>query len=56
MVQDNSCVVQVGPPGEEVTVYPMMASPPSELGADHETVAEPTPETADTESGAAGLS
>jgi hypothetical protein len=31
-------VVQVKPPGDEVTVYPVMGAPPLEPGAVHDTV------------------
>jgi hypothetical protein len=37
-VQDVLLVVQVRPPGLDVTVYPVMAAPPLEAGAVHETV------------------
>ena len=44
----------VMPSGEDVTVYPEIALPPSEAGADHETVACPFPAAADTPVGALG--
>jgi hypothetical protein len=47
-------VVQVKPPGLDVTVYPVIAEPPSSAGAVHETSAEPSPATADTPVGAPG--
>ena len=45
-------VVQVTAPGELVTVYEVMAAPPLLAGAVHDTVAEPSPPTADTPVGA----
>ena len=36
-VQPVEAVVQVRPPGDEVTVYPLMAAPPSEAGAVQDT-------------------
>jgi hypothetical protein len=47
-------VEQVKPPGDEVTVYPVMGDPPFDAGALHDTVAEESPESPATELGAAG--
>jgi len=47
-------VVQVRPPGDEVTVYPVIAEPPLLDGADHETVTCEVPNTPDTPVGASG--
>ena len=44
----------VAPPGLAVTVYPLMGLLPELAGADHVTVARPTPPTAPTEVGAPG--
>ena len=35
---DDDADVQVRPPGEAVTVYPVIGEPPSETMVDHETV------------------
>lgn len=55
-VQVSGPVVQahVAPPGEAVTVYPVIVDPPLEEGAVHETVTWPFPEIPDTEVGAEG--
>jgi hypothetical protein len=54
-VQDVApVVVQVLLPGDEVTVYPVMALPPSLAGAVHDTEAEAFPGVADTPVGAPG--
>ena len=45
-------VVHVFDPGELVTVYEVMLAPPLFPGAVHDTVAEPSPPTADTPVGA----
>ena len=34
-------VVQLRPPGDEITVYDVTAEPPSDDGADHETTTDP---------------
>lgn len=47
-------VVQVFPPGLDVTVYLVMTAPPLSVGADHATVAEATPAVAVTLVGAPG--
>jgi hypothetical protein len=47
-------VVQVRCSGALVTVYPVMALPPSDAGADHETVARPSPPAAVTDVGLPG--
>jgi hypothetical protein len=44
----------VKPPGEDVTVYPVIAVPPLLAGAVHDTVATPLPGVADTAVGAPG--
>ena len=44
----------VAPPGDAVTVYPVMGEPPLEAGAVHDTVANAFPATADTAVGAPG--
>ena len=49
-------VVQVRPPGEAVTVYPVMADPSSDAGAVHDTVACSCPATAVTAVGTVGTS
>ncbi len=46
--------VPVNPPGEEVTVYPVIAVPPLLTGAVKDTVADPLPATAETLVGALG--
>jgi len=47
-------VVHENEPGEDVTVYPVIAEPPVLDGADHETVTEESPNTPDTPVGAPG--
>jgi hypothetical protein len=47
-------VEQVAPPGCKVTVYPVIVEPPSDVGADHFTVACALPDVATTEVGAVG--
>ena len=47
-------VLAVKPPGDDVTVYPVIALPPLETGAVHETVACPSPGVAVTLVGAPG--
>jgi hypothetical protein len=42
------------PPGEPVTVYPVIGEPPVSVGAVHDTNADPSPATADTPVGAPG--
>ena len=44
----------VAPPGVAVTVYPVIAEPPLDAGADHDTVAAAFPATAPTPVGAPG--
>lgn len=52
---DVAPVVEQEPPaGTEVTAYPVTADPPSDAGAVHVTVAEPSPAIADTDVGAPG--
>lgn len=46
--------VHVAPPGEAVTVYPVIAAPPSLIGAVNETVALESPATAVMDVGASG--
>ncbi len=46
--------VAVNPPGEEVTVYPVIAAPPLLAGAVKDTAADPLPATAETLVGAPG--
>ncbi len=46
--------VPVNPPGEEVTVYPVIADPPLLEEAVKDTVADPLPATAETLIGASG--
>jgi hypothetical protein len=53
-VHERVDVVQVYPPGDEVTVYEEIVEPPFDEGADHDTVAEFSPATALTEVGAPG--
>jgi len=48
-------VVQVNEPGADVTVYPVMALPPLEAGATHDTTACAFPDTADTDLGTPGV-
>jgi hypothetical protein len=43
------------PPGDAVTVYPVIAAPPLEAGAVHDTLTEWLPPTAMTPVGALGL-
>ena len=47
-VADVLAVVAVKLPGEDVTVYWVIAAPPSDAGAVHDTVACPLPPVADT--------
>ena len=47
-------VVQLRPPGDEITVYDVTAEPPSDDGADHETSTEESPNTPDIPVGAPG--
>jgi len=47
--------VPVIPPGEDVTVYPVMSDPPLLAGAVKETDAEASPAVADTPVGAPGV-
>jgi apolipoprotein N-acyltransferase len=47
-------LVAVAPPGLAVTVYVVMVEPPSLAGAVHDTVAWPSPATAETDVGAPG--
>jgi len=42
-VQVSLEVVQLRPPGDEVTVYPVIADPPVSAGAVHETVTDVSP-------------
>jgi hypothetical protein len=51
---DKLVLVQDLAPGDEVTEYPVIGAPPSEAGADHDTVADSTPATANTPFGAPG--
>ena len=55
-MHDSDPVVHehVRPPGALVTVYPVIADPPSLAGADHDTVTWPFPPTPDTLSGLVG--
>ena len=53
-VTDVPVVVAVTPPGDEITVYSVMALPPLEAGAVHETNAWRSPGTADTPMGGSG--
>ena len=46
--------VQLNEPGDDVTVYSVMAEPPFVAGAVHETVAWPLPRTPETAVGADG--
>ena len=53
--QDNAPEVEhVFPPGDDVTVYPVIGEPPFDTGTDHDTVACALPSTADTPVGAPG--
>ena len=52
MVVVPSGVVAVNPPGVEATIYPVIAEPPSDTGADQETLAWAFPATPDTLVGA----
>ena len=47
-------VVAVSPPGLDVTVYPVMAEPPFDIGADQITIAAFAPGVANTPVGAPG--
>ena len=51
---DVPAVVAVKLPGEDVTVYWLIAAPPSDAGAVHDTVACPLPHVTDTPVGAPG--
>ena len=51
---DVPVVVAVTPPGDEMTVYPVIALPPLEAGAVHETNAWRSSGTADTPMGGSG--
>jgi len=53
-VHEVVAVVHVNEPGDEVTVYPVIAEPPVEDGAVHDTTAWVLPETPDTAVGAPG--
>ena len=53
-VVDVPVVVAVKLPGEDVTVYWLIAAPPSDAGAVHDTVASALPPVADTPVGAPG--
>ena len=53
-VTDIPVVVAVTPPGDEMTAYSVIALPPSEAGAVHETVASLSPGVADKLVGASG--
>ena len=53
-VQLVETVVQLRPPGDEITVYDVTAEPPLFAGADHETSTEESPNTPDTPVGAPG--
>ena len=53
-VHEVVAVVQVKPPGDEVTVEPVIALPPLDTGAVQETSAEESPNTPDTPVGAPG--
>ena len=53
-VQDSPVVEHVAPPGLAVTVYLVIADPPLEFGAAHDTVAWPSPDVAVTPVGAPG--
>ena len=55
-VHDNGPVVQVhcAPPGDAVTVYPVIVEPPVHAGADHDTVAWLSPGTPDAPVGEPG--
>ena len=44
----------VAPPGDAVTVYPVISAPPSSPGADHDTDTRPSPPTPNTDVGAPG--
>jgi hypothetical protein len=55
-VSEVAVVVAVIPPGDEITVYPVMELPPSETGAVHKTVAWRSPGVADTSVGWGGTS
>ena len=52
--QDVDADSQVSPPGAAVTVYFVIAAPPSEAGADHDTVTWPSPDTVEVIAGAPG--
>ena len=50
----GAATVQLRPPGLAVTVYDVMADPPSEAGVDHETATWPFPGAAVTDVGGPG--
>ena len=54
-VQVVASAVQVNEPGEDVTVYRLIAAPPSDDGAVHDTSTELSPNTVVTVRGAVGL-
>jgi hypothetical protein len=54
-VHDVDAVVQLSPPGEDVTVYPVTDAPPSHVGAVHDTDACAVPAVAVGVPGAAGV-
>lgn len=51
---DETGTEHVAPPGDAVTVYPVIGAPPSVTGALQETRALPLPSTADTPEGESG--
>jgi hypothetical protein len=53
-VQDVVAVVQENPPGNEVTVYPVMALPPLDPGAAQLTIDDASPIVPETPVGAPG--
>ena len=55
-MQEVVAVVQVNPPGEEVTVYPVIALPPLDPGADQLTTEEALATVPETPVGAPGSS
>jgi len=54
-VHEVVAVVHVNPPGDDVTVYAVMALPPSETGTDQVTTTEDAPDTPETDRGALGV-
>jgi hypothetical protein len=54
-VQGDAALEQNNPPGEAVALYDVMALPPFEEGAVHDTAADVTPATAVTDVGAPGI-